>query len=189
MEVIVASESGYDEAAYGMSLSFKDEKETYERWWTKERKERMYNVLLANCKREGGHNKFLESMVVHLDVKAPRYWWSEMDTYRVGTTKQSGSTMHTLQNRGLTIEDFEYTEETRYIIESFLLSINMARTTLSIQELKQLLPESYLQRRLICTNYKVLRNIKSQRKKHRLPEWQYFLKEVELQVKYPEFLG
>ncbi|MCK9240314.1 hypothetical protein [Desulfocurvus sp.] len=43
-----------------------------------------------------GHNKVLESMCVWLDVRMPRYWWQEFDTYRVGVTKQSESTMHIL---------------------------------------------------------------------------------------------
>ena len=71
---------------------------------------RLYNKLLkiadALAHKQRGHNKFLESINISLDITAPRYWWSEFDTYRVGITKQSESTIHTLTKRKLTAADF-----------------------------------------------------------------------------------
>ena len=40
--------------------------------------------------------------------------------------------------------------------------------------LKNLLPEGYLQRRIVVLNAKTLQNIIAQRIKHRLPEWKQF---------------
>lgn len=43
-----------------------------------------------------GEDKFLRQIPVCYNIQAPLYWWSEMDTYKVGTTAQSESTMHSL---------------------------------------------------------------------------------------------
>ena len=42
------------------------------------------------------HRKFLRQIFVCVDITAPIYWWSEFDTYKVGTAANSTSTMHTL---------------------------------------------------------------------------------------------
>ena len=88
MKVDIIEEAGHEWALYGMALSYKDRKLNPEDWWTSQRaKAEKRAVILAG--KDGGHNKFLESICVWLDIEAPRAWWSEMDTYRVGTTKQS----------------------------------------------------------------------------------------------------
>jgi thymidylate synthase ThyX len=53
---------------------------------------------------------------------------------------------------------------------------------------KNNLPEGYLQRRVVCLNYKVLRNMFMQRHTHRLKYWKFFISEVIKQVKHPQFL-
>lgn len=103
MDVDVIGEAGYYEAMFGMGLSFGltsgmsfkefSDSTSIE---DQEKRKRMSRVLEANAPKDGGHNKFLESIQLWLDISAPRYWWSEFDTYRVGTSKQSASTMHTL---------------------------------------------------------------------------------------------
>jgi len=50
------------------------------------------------------------------------------------------------------------------------------------------LPEGFLQRRLVCTNYKVLRNIVLQRNGHRLKWWGVLIEELRNQLKHPEFV-
>lgn len=42
------------------------------------------------------HAKFMRQIMVWVNIKAPIYWWSEFDTYKVGVTRNSCSTMHTL---------------------------------------------------------------------------------------------
>lgn len=39
------------------------------------------------------HRKFLRQIFVSVDITAPLYWWKEFDTYKVGTTANSCSTM------------------------------------------------------------------------------------------------
>jgi hypothetical protein len=112
-----------------------------------------------------------------------RFWNTELDTYRVGITKQSESTMHTLLKRPLAQKDFE-----RPIPETALHLLNGLIAEKRFNEVKTLLPEGFLQRRIVCANYKTLRHIVGQRHDHRLPEWQAFIQEVLAQVEHPAYL-
>ena len=168
MRIEILKEAGYEEAMLGLSLNHNQPIEKME----------AVSDRLAHL--DGGHNKFLESIVVWLDITAPRYWWQEFDTYRVGVTKQSESTIHTIHKRQLTADDFEgyidfYTLD-KLNKRAHILQHSM--TTENLVELKGLLPESFLQRRIVCTNYKTLRNMYHQRKHHRLPEWSVYFAEA-----------
>lgn len=57
---------------------------------------------------QGGteHRKFLRQVFVAMDIIAPLYWWKEFDTYKVGTTSNSCSTMHKLTSKPITLDDF-----------------------------------------------------------------------------------
>ena len=130
--------------------------------------------------KQGGHNKFLESINIALDITAPRYWWSEFDTYRVGVTKQSESTIHTLTKRELTKYDFEYGLPYSFLhdlnegIDRYKCAEHQEEKEHHFRTLKALLPESFLQRRIVSLNAKTLQNIIAQRINHRLPEWKLF---------------
>ena len=54
------------------------------------------------------HSKFLRQIFVCVDITAPLYWWKEMDQYKISTTTNSTSTMHTLCNKPLTKDDFSW---------------------------------------------------------------------------------
>ena len=53
------------------------------------------------------HRKFLRQIMVSVDITAPLYWWKEFDTYKVGTTANSTSTMHKLASTPITLDCFE----------------------------------------------------------------------------------
>ena len=81
MKVKVLEEAGHDVALRGMAYSFKDRALDPDVWWEEQiEKANKRAPLLAP--RDGGHNKFLESICVWIDTEACRGWWSEMDTYR-----------------------------------------------------------------------------------------------------------
>jgi len=182
MAVTVLKEAGYDESALGFSLSYKSTPE------------RAKELFPQKAFVQVGENKFLESIYVWLAIKAPRFWWSEADTYRI-STKQSESTMHTIIKRPLTEEDFEYSsyneEQMRFII-NYINSIRLDNSLSNIEKtliIKEVLPESFLQRRVWVLNYKSLQNIIHQRRHHTLPQWRYFVGEVVRQVEHPELLS
>lgn len=54
------------------------------------------------------HRKFMRMITVYLDITAPLYWWKEFDTYKVGTVANSCSTMHKIQAKEFTLDDFSY---------------------------------------------------------------------------------
>lgn len=64
--------------------------------------------LAQNLIRGGSeHRKFMRQIFVSVDITAPLYWWKEFDTYKVGTTANSTSTMHTISNHPIVGECFE----------------------------------------------------------------------------------
>ena len=52
------------------------------------------------------HAKYRRMMTVFIDITAPLYWWKEFDTYKVGTVANSCSTMHKIQEKEFTLDDF-----------------------------------------------------------------------------------
>ena len=78
---------------------------------------------MALCKKliKGGpeHRKFLRMIHVQADVKAPRYWWAEMDKYKY-VEANSSSTMHLITKRELTLDDFSHDPECNEIDSRWL---------------------------------------------------------------------
>lgn len=182
MKMKVLKECGYDEALIGVGLSYSVVDKVED---TQELAHKLKSVLIRLSSMDGGHNKFLEQIQVWLDVTAPRYWWAEADTYRVGTSKQSDSTMHTLYKKPFTQDMFE-----QPIPSDWLRFLEKLRTEkYGLEAVKNLLPEGFLQRRIWNVNYKVLRNILSQRKNHKLVQWQNFCRDIYANVKHPEFFA
>ena len=76
------------------------------------------------------HGKFLRMINVTVDVEAPLYWWKEFDTYKVGTVANSCSTMHKIQAKEFTLEDFstDHLSQTNLIIMKMVVdALNNAR--------------------------------------------------------------
>lgn len=149
------------------------------------------------------HRKFLRQIFVSVEITAPMYWWSEFDTYKVGTTANSTSKMHKLAQTPLTIDCFETDDMERHLVwystshnlpwsitatvETFIVALEDLRIKYLEtkdkkywKELIRWLPESWLQTRTITMNYENLRNMYFQRKNHKLTEWsESFIKWVE----------
>ena len=136
---------------------------------------------------EGGepHRKFLRQIMVSVDITAPLYWWKQFDTYKVGTTANSCSTMHKIAAKEFTFDDFstEHIELNFYhmCMENIIYCLNCARNSYLESHEKtdwwqmiQLLPESYNQKRTVTMNYENLLNILKYRRGHKIDEWQKF---------------
>lgn len=54
------------------------------------------------------HRKFMRQIFISMDITAPLYWWSEFDTYKVGTTANSCSKMHKLLYKSFEMSDFSF---------------------------------------------------------------------------------
>ena len=130
------------------------------------------------------HSKFMRMINVTLDVTAPLYWWKEADTYKIGTVRNSCSTMHTITQKEFTLDDFSH----EHLIDLPLKTMKVVVDDLNISRHKyletkdkkywwqmiQLLPSSYNQRATLQLNYAVLRNMYHSRKDHKLDEWRDF---------------
>ena len=114
-------------------------------------------------------------------IKAPLFWWKQADTYRVGISKSSESTMHKSWKNGLTQEMFETPifQDTLNNLNKFIDEYNVEKTTTERKAYLQdliigNLPDAYLQTRLLNVNAKCLRNMYFQRRDHKLKQWREF---------------
>lgn len=136
------------------------------------------------------HAKFMRFINVTLDITAPLYWWSEYDTYKVGTVANSCSKMHKIADKEFTLDDFSHEHLNCDAIEKpfkdILNCLNFFRDLYNQNHDKddwwqmiQLLPSSYNQKRTVQLNYAVLRNMYHARRNHKLDEWRDFCSWVE----------
>ena len=63
------------------------------------------------------HRKYLRMMPVYVRITAPLYWWSEFDTYKVGTVANSCSKMHKLLSKPFEMSDFSFDKLPGYKFE------------------------------------------------------------------------
>lgn len=141
--------------------------------------DKMADIAARLCEKSGGEDKFLRQISVAWRITAPLFWWSEMDTYKVGTCAQSESTMHTLAKRDRFLStDFEYgmSDDVLALLNSKLHSMKTCEEKdkeSTFLLLKNLLPSGWLQCRVWTANLAVMKNIWKQRHMHRLPQWRY----------------
>ena len=141
------------------------------------------------AKAGSDHRKFLRQIFVTMDITAPLYWWKEFDTYKVGTVANSTSTMHKIQAKEFTREDFSCDR----MSEDCLAALDAVIAYLEGERVKfvetkerqhwhnmiQLLPSSYNQMRTVTMKYEVLINIYYARKTHKLAEWHVLCDAIE----------
>jgi hypothetical protein len=159
---------------------------------------------LANAGTD--HRKFMRMITVYADITAPLYWWKEFDTYKVGSVANSCSTMHKIHEKEFTLDDFSVEKLTKTslkpihnktttmlfcdIIDALNYwrdNYNETKEKLYWEQMIQLLPSSYNQRRTIMLNYEVLANMYKSRKNHKLDEWREFCQWIE-KLPYSELI-
>jgi hypothetical protein len=159
-----------------------------------------HNLMQRLAKAGTEHRKYMRMMPVYVRITAPLYWWKEADTYKIGTVANSCSTMHKIQAKEFTMDDFsvEHLEtiarfdddnephQPYMSIKSVIDCLNACRKTyletkssIDWWQMIQLLPSSYNQTRNVMLNYEVLCDIYKQRKNHKLDEWREFCQWIE----------
>lgn len=155
--------------------------------------EKDISLMTKLVKAGNDHSKFMRMLTVTCDITAPRFWWTEMDTYKIATVRNSCSTMHTITNRDFTKEDFSINEISPYgegVLYETIEHLNKLREYYlkeTDEKLKKeywrdiiaILPQSYNQKATMQFNYAVLKNIYNARKNHKLMEWHEFCKWIE----------
>lgn len=153
-----------------------------------------YKLMKSLCQAGPEHAKWMRQVQVWVKITAPLYFWSEFDTYKVGTSANSESTIHTITKRHLNPYDFEYVQSQiaddiadayedqlknhidfiNNLIENYAYykvydrKVEAQSVFLMI---KNLLPSGFKQTRFVNLSYAVLANMYRQRKNHRLPQW------------------
>ena len=144
------------------------------------------------------HRKYARQIYVSMDITAPFYWWKEFDTYRIGVTENSCSTMHKIHEKEFTFDDFSCEhlddgsmlrlKDTIYCLNANRTKFNEAQTKPMKEEAKrsevmkhhwwqmiQLLPMCYNQKRTVTMNYENVFAMIKQRSGHKLDEWREFV--------------
>lgn len=161
------------------------------------------------AKAGSDHAKFRRMITVYMDITAPLYWWSQYDTYKVGTVANSCSKMHKIADKEFTLDDFSC----EHLIDKIQNSIEGDPESVVIEmqetypkeimldicmilnhyrdlyletndkkywwQMIQLLPSSYNQKRTVMLSYEVLANMYKARKCHKLDEWVLFCDFIE----------
>ena len=141
------------------------------------------------AKAGSDHRKYLRQVMVSMDITAPLYWWKEFDTYKVGTVANSTSTMHKIQAKEFTREDFScdrMSDDCLAALDAVIAYLEGERVRFVETKEKQhwhnmiqLLPSSYNQMRTVTMNYEVLINIYYARRHHKLAEWHVLCDAIE----------
>ena len=157
------------------------------------------NLMMRLRNAGTDHRKFMRMLVVYVDILAPLYWWKEFDTYKVGTVRNSCSTMHCIHKEEFILHDFSHEHlniRSMSVLKGTIAHLNEVRNVYMYGgfdydengewirfepknkyiwwQMIQLLPDTYNQRATVMLNYEVLANIYKSRKDHRLDEWHEF---------------
>ena len=185
MKYKVLGYQGYDIAMIGAMLSYGktswDNVEDYP-FIPEEVQNRFPDLALKLASSGPGHDKFLEQIQYWMGIQAPLYWWKQFDTYRIGISKSSESTMHRSWKEGLTQDMFEFPifqetlDELNRCIKIWEEDKDPENKGFMEGEIINNLPDGYLQTRIVNVNAKTLRNIYFQRRNHKLALWRDFCK-------------
>lgn len=172
-----------------------------------------HDLLMRLTKAGKDHRKFMRMIPVWIDITAPLYWWKEFDTYKVGTVANSCSTMHKIHAYNFYRSDFSCEHlmpPALQVLDNTITELNFMRhvfingghiqtnngTVINFDagdkqvwnNLIQLLPSSYNQKRTVFLNYEVLSNMYHARKNHKLKEWRDFCAWIESDLPYSELI-
>ena len=158
------------------------------------------DLATALSKAGTDHGKFLRQINISVDITAPLFWWKEFDTYKVGTVANSTSTMHTITNSPITMDNFSFEtllpghdaqdafcdmitivticeKYRKKYLEHKDTNEKLAKAYWRM--LIELLPNGWLQKRTVTLNYAVAKNMYNARHSHKLTEWHKVCKWIE----------
>jgi hypothetical protein len=169
-----------------------------------------HELMMKLAKGGSVHAKYRRMIHVSVDITAPLYWWKEFDTYKVGTTVNSCSTMHKIHAKEFELDDFSHEklfaeygdpsmnlnysgkypkailQDVIHALNNFRWWYNETKDKRYWDQMIQLLPSSYNQKRTIDLDYEVLVGVYRDRKNHKLDEWHTLCDWIE-SLPYSEF--
>ena len=155
--------------------------------------EKLMSTLI---KAGSDERKFLRMIHVSMDITAGQQWWTEFDTYKVGTVRDSCSKMHKIQDHTIDIDSFDH--EGLDLIDDVIghndiigdltpkdvmnhiyfpmldylrIKFNETKDKKYWRALIEILPESYHIKATVDLNYENIYNMLHARAYHKLDEW------------------
>ena len=138
------------------------------------------------------HRKFMRQIFVSVDITAPLFWWKEFDTYKVGTVRNSCSTMHKIHVKEFTYNDFTHNgidecgikyqfENYLSVLETLRKKFNETKDKKYWRAIIEMLPDGFNMKATVTLDYENLFVMcsKGQRRFHKLSEWSG--------IDYPEY--
>lgn len=138
------------------------------------------------------HRKFMRQIFVSVDITAPLFWWKEFDTYKVGTVRNSCSTMHKIHVKEFTYNDFTHNgidecgikyqfEYYLSVLETLRKEFNKTKDKKYWRAIIEMLPDGFNMKATVTLDYENLFGMcsKGQRRFHKLSEWSG--------IDYPEY--
>ena len=135
---------------------------------------------LAKSEKGSGHDQFLTGIIVQFDLKFSVKAWVEAERYHFFDFVSSQSTMHRITKFDLNSSYNGYVDGRIIdIMKEKVADYNKDPNDGKYLEILYSNPCGFMLTARMTTNYRQLKTIYSQRKKHRLPEWRTFCKWIE----------
>ena len=135
---------------------------------------------LAQSHKGEGHDQFLTGIRVAFDLTFTNKAWVELERYRFIEFVSSQSTMHRISKFELRNQYNKYVDGRIIdIMEELKDTYNETKDAEDYLKLLYSNPCGFELTARLTTNYRALKTVYSQRKNHRLPEWQEFCKWIE----------
>ena len=132
-------------------------------------------LKLAKAKIGTGHSNFEKGIIVQMDVKAPQYFWQQLQRYNFIDFVSSMSKMHCIQkfdfgNQCLIETDASAYMKAKELVERY---VDKQEDT-TIDDVLANVPMGLEITARMTTNYLQLKTIYNQRKNHRSQQWHVF---------------
>lgn len=166
---------------YGMEDSFRASKFPFRSDLSNVNKEMTDTTIkLAKCPIGEGHDNYMNAIVVQFDLTFSNKAWVELQRYHFIDFASSQSTMHCISKMEIRnmcnkyVTDNAITEVER--LKEFYLK---TRDSEDYLRLLYNIPSGFELTARMTTNYRQLKTIYKQRRKHRLPDWHVFCDWIE----------
>jgi len=142
---------------------------------------------LARSKHGMGHDQWLTGVVVQFDLTFSNKAWVEMERYHFMDFVSSQSTMHRMLRFDLDTQYNRYVDpDIVEIMKYKIAAYNQYHDEVTSEQAEEWFleilysnPAGFLLTGGMTTNYRQLKTIYAQRRKHKLPEWREFCRFVE----------
>ena len=137
-------------------------------------------VRLAQAPKGSGEDTFLNGIICQFDLTLPEKLWVQAERYHFFDFVSSTSTMHCITKFDLDEQCVpEVYECTKRQLKHDIAKYNECPSEEMFEQIMANIPSGFCLTARMTTNYRQLKTIYAQRKKHRLRYWREFCKELE----------